>query len=566
MRLEVGAGWQAIRDVVLPRTLRIACEQAPAVWLFSFLAAFASAAELDPVRVVILANSADPDSLRVARHYAAARAVPEENIVALPLSLAEGITWREFVTTLWDPLLTALVRAKWIDAIAMALTDPVGRTKYAPHGHRIAALVVCRGVPLRIAHDQSLYVDAPPFTARGEFRTNAGAVDSELSLLPLPNYAINAFLPNPLYWNDRPNAYQLGQIVRVSRLDGPTVEDALALIDNAIAAERTGVLGRAYIDVGNGPDPLGDVWFEDAGKKLRALHFDTAVDRVAAVMPETARMDAPAFYFGWYSGTVNGPVALPGFRFPPGAIALHLHSFSASTVRSATSGWTGPLIAHGATATVGNVHEPYLHFTHRPDLFVHALVRGDTLVEAAYYALQALSWQPVLIGDPLYRPLLVPLETQLKELAKLPRDRAGYAVLRRMNELDAATRRDEATSLARTAQREVPSLAVGVALARRLLEAGDKRTAAAELGFVAFLKTFPTSEWALVREAAQVLELCGEPRGALELWRSLLAAENLTRELRLAWLPDAKKCADAARDEAQAAAWARELAELNPAK
>ena len=55
-------------------------------------------------RVVILANASDPDSLRIARHYAEQRAVPEANIIALKLPLAETITWPEFVAAIWQPL------------------------------------------------------------------------------------------------------------------------------------------------------------------------------------------------------------------------------------------------------------------------------------------------------------------------------------------------------------------------------------------------------------------------------------------------------------------------------
>lgn len=103
-------------------------------------------------RVIILANSDDPDSLRIARHYAEVRGVPEANLIALKMPLTEEITWREFVATIWSPLLDTLVPRRWIDAIPMALTDAFGRQKFAPYRHRIAALVVCRGVPLKIAH------------------------------------------------------------------------------------------------------------------------------------------------------------------------------------------------------------------------------------------------------------------------------------------------------------------------------------------------------------------------------------------------------------------------------
>jgi len=522
----------------------------------------AAAEENLAARVVLVANSEDPDSLRIARHYAEVRGVPRENIIALKLPLAESITWREFVVTLWEPLLAELIRAKWVDAIPMALTDAVGRRKLAVYSHRMAALITCRGVPLKIEHDAALYT-ASPFTQKAEFRTNAGAVDSELSLLAHPNYPINAFVPNPLFQNETPGTLDRLQIVKVARLDGPTLDDVLALVDRAVAAERTGLLGRAYVDIG-GIHAVGDRWLESLAEHLTSIGFAPAVDRAPTSMPATARFDAPVLYFGWYAGSLNGPFALPGFRFPPGAIALHIHSYSASSLRSTTSGWTGPLVARGVTATVGNVHEPYLELTHRPNLFLRALARGATLAEAAYFSVPALSWQPILVGDPLYRPFAVPVETQLREPAKLPPRLAAYASLRRVNELIATDRHAEALTVARTAQRATPNLALGLALSGLLRDAGDKDGAVSALGFIALLKTLPTDEWALAREAALQLDTLGRPARAVDLWKTIFAVEALPRELRVAWLPEASKVAVAAKDAAQAAAWEKTLLELNP--
>lgn len=527
------------------------------------LPATAPAAEENlSLRVVLLANSDDPDSLRIARHYAEVRGVPQENIIALKLPLTETITWREFVVTLWEPLLDELMRTKWLDATPMALTDAVGRRKLAVYSHRIAALVTCRGVPLRIENDATLYTESP-FTQKAEFRINSGAVDSELSLLAHPNYPINAFVPNPLFQSDKPGTLERLQIVKVSRLDGPTVESALGLVDLAVTAERTGLLGRAYVDLG-GPHAIGERWLDSVVEQLTIAGFAPAVDREPATMPATARFDAPVLYFGWYSGNLDGPFALPGFRFPPGAVALHIHSFSATTLRSTTIGWTGPLVARGVTATVGNVYEPYLELTHRPPLFLRALLRGATLVDAAYYALPELSWHAMLIGDPLYRPFAVPLDAQLKSLGTLPPLRAGYAALRRINELAAAGRRDEALALARSAQHDVPSVAVGLALSGLLRDAGDREGAASALGFVTLLKMFAADEWALVREVALQLDTLGHPARAVEVWSALFAVETLPRELRSAWLREAVRTARAAKDTKQASAWDHALTELAP--
>lgn len=531
-------------------------------WLGIALCAAASAAAGKPAeRVIILANRDDPDSLRIAEHYREARQVPAGNLIALPLSRAEAISWPEFVTTLWQPLLDELVRGRWVDAIPMDLTDAVGRRKYAPHGHRVAALVVCRGVPLKIAHDPAYYAEVMPLTRRGEFRTNAGAVDAELSLLAAGNYPINAFVPNRLFQNERPTEEDLRQVIKVARLDGPAPEHALALIDRALVAERTGLLGRAYIDLAK-RDPLGDGWLESAAQQIVALGFETAIDREPATFPATARMDAPALYFGWYHGELNGPFALPGFRFPAGALGLHIHSSSAHTLRSLTSGWTGPLVARGITATVGNVFEPYLQLTHHPHLLVRALVRGATLADAAYYSLPALSWQAILIGDPLYRPFARSLDEQLAKPSDLPPLLAGYASLRRVQDLDAKEQRTEAVTRLQAAHRTAPSLALAVELARRWREAGDRESAARVLGFVPLLKSIPTDQWALARAAAQLLETCGQPDRAVQTWRMLLGQTGMPVDVRIPWLGDARAAAVAAKDWEQQLAWERDLAKL----
>lgn len=515
-----------------------------------------AAGENPAARVVLLASRDDPDSIRIAQHYCAVRGVPRENIIALPLSLAETISWREFVATLWTPLQEELLRRGWLDAIAMDLTDAVGRRKVAGNRHRMTALVVCRGVPLKIDHDGSLFTELRPLTNHPEYRTNAGCVDSELSLVALPNYPINAFVINPLFQNENPAAPERGQIVAVARLDGPTADDAFSLVDRAVAAERTGLLGRAYIDIAN-RDAEGDRWLESASRTLSDLGYDVAVDRESPTMPAGARCDAAAFYFGWYTGQIDGPWALPGFRFPPGAIALHIHSYSAGTLRSAGSGWVGPMVARGVTATMGNVFEPYLRLTHRPDVFMRAIARGATLGEAALFALPILSWQSVLIGDPLYRPLAVPLDEQLKDLSPAASPLAGYAVLRKMELLDGLGRHEQAESLARAALREMPRLEVGVALAERRLEANDRDGAGQALGFAPLIKTLRPDEWGLARRAAELLVECERPARSVELWR-LILAQPLPAELRTAWLREAARAARAAKDDAQAVVWEKE--------
>jgi uncharacterized protein (TIGR03790 family) len=516
------------------------------------------AADSPAASVIILANRADPDSLRLASHYAEARGVPVENLVALPMSREETVTWREFVAQIWQPLQDKLVDRGWIEAVGTQLRDDVGRKKYAIIGHHLSYLVVCRGVPLRISHDPDLLTGHLPPFRQPQFQTNEGAVDSELSLLAKGDYNINGFQPNPLFHNDDPTPFDLSAVVKVGRLDGPTLEDAERLVDNALVAERTGLLGRSYVDLG-GPVPEGDRWLKDAADQLAELGFDGDVDRAPATLPVTARFDAPALYFGWYAGNLNGPFTLPHFEFPPGAIALHIHSFSAQTLRSPTDNWCGPLVARGVTATMGNVFEPYLAFTHRPDLLLHALARGWSMGDAAYYAMPVLSWQGVLIGDPLYRPFLVNFPEQWSHRRNLPLSLAPYAALREMHLLDAQNKPAEALATLRASMDESPSLTTGLALAQRLAQTGDAAGAARELEFVRFFKTFRPQEWALAAEAARLLTAGGSAPQAEEVCKNLLASNGLPSAARATWIVLARDAALAAHDSAQAVRWEMEM-------
>lgn len=488
--------------------------------------------------------------------------MPAANIIALPMPTAETISWHEFIPEIWEPLMARLVADHWIDAIPMDLFDHLGRRKYAVHSHRIAALVTCRGVPLRIADDPALYRPVPPFTDRPQFRTNAAAVDAELALLPQPNHPINAFVLNPLFQNAQPTTFAEQQVIKVSRLDGPTAADAMALVDRAIAAEKTGVLGRAYLDLSD-RDPLGNRWLEACTGDLNRLGFDPEVERSPATMPVTARFDAPVLYFGWYAANLEGAFALPGFRFPPGAIVLHIHSYSAATLRSTTSGWAGPLVARGVTATFGNVFEPYLQLTHRPNLLVHALAGGADLVDAAYFALEALSWQEVVIGDPLYRPFAVPLRSQLRELRALPSRLAGYAVLREVHRLEHAGRSAAAVAALRAEHRRDPSLEVGFALAERLSRAGDRAEAAAALEQGLERGELAPDDWALANDAAALLAQCGQPVRAIAAWDRLFAGARLPPHVREDWLRAAAAVARSAGEFKQAEAWQQEAAKLS---
>ena len=532
-------------------------------FVFAFSCLTLSVAEGAP-RVLILANRDDGESLSLARHYAERRGLTESAIVALPMPLTEEITWPQFVVSIWNPLLREAIARGDVDAMAMSLKDEAGRTKIVPAGHRLDALVVCRGVPLRIVHDAALYDEkSNPLTSNPALRTNKGAVDSELSLLAVNCPPIAAFVPNPVFSAGDPSAVAaaLREIIPVGRLDGPTTKDAMALVDRALAAERDGLAGRAYVDIG-GPHRQGDEWLEACVPELTALGFETDVDRGGGTLTNHARFDAPVLYFGWYASDLNGPFTAPDFRFPTGAIALHIHSFSATTLHSPSRGWTGPLVARGVTATVGNVGEPYLQFTHQPHLLLRALTRGDNLGVASLRSINALGWMGVLVGDPLYRPFAVSADEQWARRETLPAETGTYARIRRMRLLAAAGRGDEALSTGFDGMVKNPGLALALTLSSLQWSAGDAAAARRTLGVFSALRKWRAADRPLVLAAARALRAADGAAEGGKLYGRLLEDSALPRDLRLEALKEGAETARAAKDFTRAGRWDAEYQQL----
>jgi len=477
-------------------------------------------ADDEVARVVVVANERDVESVALARYYMDARGIPAENLIALPMPAAETISWDEFITQILDPLRARLAATGWLEGIISELRDEFGRRRFVATGHRISYLVLCRGVPLRIAQNDAWAAPAKPGTNPG-LLVNAASVDSELSTLAIDRTALNGQIPNPLFRLATGRRIAPDPVVRVARLDGPSAQAVRDLVDNAIAAERTGLAGRAYVDL-SGWNPMGDDWLERISTSLDAAGFDVDVDRDKPTMPAVARFDAPALYFGWYDWNLSGPMSLPGFRFPPGAVAVHIHSYSAETMRTETKSWCAPLVARGATATLGNVFEPYLGLTHRLDLLLAALLEGRTFGDAGYHSTPVLSWQSVLIGDPLYRPFAKTFDEQWEQRASLPAAQRTALASRKVRLLLRADAKDEALRIARAQFRDVPSIASGLLLAETVAAVDGVESAPAQLRFVAMLERVEPREIGVAIAAARKLSEWGARAEAFEVYKRIL--------------------------------------------
>ena len=366
----------------------------------------AISSELAVDSVVVIANMNQSEFVKLALHYLEQRKIPEKNLILLEAPDSEEITWSQFIETIYNPLTNTLIEQGWIEALTSELYDSHGRNRFAVLKHNISYLVICRGIPLKISNDSKRLANESTRYLTPEFKTNHCSLEAELSLLAAHTHSITGWIPNPLFKRTNPTHLEKQLVIKVSRLDGPDLSSAMALVDNAILAETQGLAGRAYIDRG-GKHETGEKWLKNIEVKISSMGYALTLESSKKTFQYNADFKDPALYFGWYSNRVNGPFLRDDFQFPPGAIAVHIHSYSAATLRNANKNWCAPLIAKGVTATLGNVYEPYLEYTHHLDAFFDTLSQDWTLGDAAYYALPTLSWQAVLIGDPLYRPFKI---------------------------------------------------------------------------------------------------------------------------------------------------------------
>lgn len=540
-----------------------------------------AAAGAENERVIVIANASDPESVALAEYYMSLREIPSGNLVALAFPREETVSWEVFSEKVFNPLRREFLARGLIDGhlrddvpadifgrvpLEISKEDMSGK-RLPTAGERISYVVLCRGVPLRIAHSPEKLPPLPPKASpdapepkRGPFDVNCASVDSEIALLGVPGTEANGAVNNPFFkGNIEKSGIFKHLFLKVARLDGITLAHAKSLADSAVAAEKSGLLGRAYIDLG-GPHKEGDVWLKKCAEQTRALGYETSEERSRALMDATERYDFPALYFGWYAHNVGGFFRDENFRFPAGAVAVHIHSFSATSMRSKTE-WTPGLVARGVAATVGNVYEPYLGATHYPHLFLEALAQGKTAGEAAAYSLPVLSWQCVFVGDPLYRPFLKTPEEQMSAaMSGLPTRASQYAFLRAAN----LALRDGNAEKANMILKNASMFAPGLALSFRLAEEDIKETGASVRSIPIRVPSLENP--GLLSETARLLAKGSRADDALKIYSDLLDRKIVPAFVREKILNEACSLARARGDSARLSAWYPELERLNAAK
>lgn len=378
----------------------------------------------------MLVNDRVPEGAALARRYAALRGVPKDHIVALSIPEGEVCSRKDYDT----------------------LAAPVVREALSKFGEasEIRCLLAFYGLPLEVAPPEptpeerrtrrrlmetreALSAGLKPLDEndpahrrvrrslrRVERRIaaldkddQAAAFDSELALVRQEFYPLSGWRANPRC------VANLGAtpsrnpetVLMTCRLDGPTPDIVARVIDDSIRAETQGLTGIAYFDA-RWPRPeaaeslTGYALYDDAIH--RAARWVRHRNTLPVVLDARERLFQPgecpnaALYCGWYSLAKY----IEAFSWRPGAVGYHIASGECATLKRKNSQvWCKRMLESGAAAVIGPVNEPYVQAFPLPDLFFGLLLQGRlSLVECYFLSLPHLSWQMVLVGDPLYTP------------------------------------------------------------------------------------------------------------------------------------------------------------------
>ena len=369
----------------------------------SFLAVAESAAADQPLAAstIVVYNKAATDSAELAKFYAQKRGIALDHVVGLTCSTDEEITREEYDKNIAVPLREIFKARKWWTVRETSENQTVLSTT------SIRFVAVIKGVPLKIKLVSEPY-EGDQSSGGPVSSHNEASVDSELAILGLFSRQISGPLRNPYFQSFKAIAeLDTPALLLVCRLDAPTAETVRRMIVDAIATEKKGLWGRAYVDGMHETAAgyaIGDRWLAEIPVQLHKVGVPVVYENSPALFPDGYPMTDCALYYGWRTDKANGPFSQPDFRFSPGAIAVHIHSFSANTLRDPNANWVAPILSHGAAASLGNVYEPYLEFTSHLNVLNDRLLHGFTFAESAYSSIEVLSWMSVMVGDPLYRP------------------------------------------------------------------------------------------------------------------------------------------------------------------
>jgi hypothetical protein len=364
--------------------------------------------------VLLLVNSRSQPSMHVANIFAAARQIPERNVVHLdiPDRFFGGratITPEQFTRLIWEPA-NAMAKERGID-------------------QQILAWVYSVDFPIRIKTDvndrRQMSVGGLTFVRNsvpdlklieeGKFQSRLFAGPNDRLMFNLPAFSLGmvkngtdeavefpaevAYLKTGLKDEMPLPSMMLGYIGQ----NGSKLETVLETIKRGVSSDYRGLRSGFYF-----------VTSDDVRSKCREWQFAPAVEELKARgVTATVTTNFPAGeknVMGLLMGAEEVDPSQIG-SFAPGAMAEHLTSWSAEFQRPQTK--VTEWLKAGATASVGAVVEPYSNHNKFPSARFYAhYTSGCTMLESLYQSI-ACPLQTLMLGEPMAKPYAVPIAVRL---------------------------------------------------------------------------------------------------------------------------------------------------------
>jgi uncharacterized protein (TIGR03790 family) len=336
--------------------------------------------------VLLVVNKQSPVSRQIGEYYAGKRGIAPENVCTISTTDREEIDPQTYEREVEEPIAACL--------------------KVKDLHERILYIVTTLGVPLRISGPGG-----------DEMKAEHAALDSELTLLYArmrgekihkAGAVNNPFFAHP----DAPFRHPNFPMYLVTRLAGYDFADVKGLIDRALIAKDS---GKFVVDVRGDNNTDGNTWLRQTASLLRPDRL--IVDDTPKVLYDLRGVIG---YASWGFNDPDRHRRMLGFQWLPGAIATEFVSTNARTFARPPEAWTlgnwkdtktwfagspqdmtADFVHEGVTGVSGHTYEPYLFFCPRPNYVLPAYASGRNLAESFYVGIPGLSWQNIVIGDPL---------------------------------------------------------------------------------------------------------------------------------------------------------------------
>ena len=367
-----------------------------------------------PHEVLLLVNKQSQPSMKVANTFAAARQIPERNIVYLDIpdkffGIRATITPEQFTKLIWEPA-NAMAKERGIDQQILAWVYSVDfpiRIKTDANDRKqmsVGGLTFMRNrVPGLSLVEEGTFHSKLFAGPNGQLKLNLPALSLGMHRNGLgENVQVPpevAYLQTGLQ-DDMPLPnMMLGYVGQ----NGNDVETVLETIQRGVTSDHRGQRRAIYFVVS-----------DDVRSKCREWQYEPALNELKARgITATVTTNFPAGadnVMGLLMGAEKVDPSQIG-SFAPGAMAEHLTSWSAEFQRPQTK--VTEWLKAGATASVGSVVEPYSNHNKFPSarFYVH-YASGCTMLESLYQSI-ACPLQTLMLGDPMAKPYAIPMAVRV---------------------------------------------------------------------------------------------------------------------------------------------------------